>query len=817
MRLLNKKYVRIILWALAAVITVLFILLVVADIYIHNHKDQLTDKIKTILSTSINGEVTIKNVDASVFASFPYAGINVYGVSVLDSQYHQPMLRAGYASCRISLLQLLSPDPEIAKLVIRNGTFHFFTDSTGYTNAYLLLKKDKTKKQPAKELIIHRLEFQNVSALIEDVTKDKRYDFTFREMDASIDKHDSTYTIKMEEQAFVRGLAFNGKRGAYLDSQTVNGKKWILYYDLRNHLLSFPKTSISVDNFRYTLDGSFHFKDSAWFKLHVMTSGIPYKKLVTVLTKNIQRRIGTLGIEGTIDAEATLQGRLEYLAQPLVNVRCSTTNNEIITPIASFTDCSFNGSFTNHAVDSLPVSDENSLVLINNFKGNWGEIELNADSIRLTDIIRPNISFNFLSKCNFQTLNDQLSFESIDFTGGTAELYLQYNGPISASPAFLSKVTADVRLENASLIYYPRDLTFTNCTGNISVSANNITIDSLRCDVRGNHFFITMAGNNMTGLTNENLAKADIVCNVFSPSVDLDDFQSMFSPRKHKNVQRSKSKMAAIADKVDDILNKGNLEMNVKANHIRKKTFTADNVMAQVVFFGDDWQVQRATLSHAGGTLSVTGAMHQVNDNYHQASSKVVARDVDVRRLFYAFNNFGLTDLSYRNLHGIMNANADITFGTNSNGHIVPGSLNGVVDFSIKNGSLVNFTPVQKLEGIAFLHRDLSNISFAELKDKITIKGTEIEIPRMEIASSAITMYVQGIYGLNNNTDISIQVPWSNLAQKDSTYKPVNKGVAARVGPSIWLRAKSDESGKVKIKLELFKKRKKDTDSTEGK
>lgn len=814
---IQNKYLKIALRAVAVIVVLIFVVLVIVDIYIHTHKEQITQKIRTLIGNSVQGEITIREIDVSLLASFPYAGINVYDVNVLDSQYHRPLLRAGYVSCRISFLQLLNPHPEIAKLIIKDGSFHFFTDTSGYTNAYLLIKKNPELKKKSTPVVIHKVELEDVNALMEHAIKNKRYDFTFNKLDATIDKDDSTYTIKMEEQAFVRGLGFNLARGNYLDSHTVNSNKWILKYNSATRDLSVNKTNVVINGFRYTLDGFFHFSDSANFQLHVVTEGTPYKKVVALLTTRIRNRLGGLGIEGPINAEARIQGELRYRAQPHVVVYCSTNNNEIITPIASFTDCSFTGMFTNRAVDSLPNSDENSVVLVNNFVGSWGEIQLNADSIKLVNITKPVIKFNFFSKCNFETLNDQLSLQSVQFTGGTAQLYLQYNGPLIASTALLSKLTADIQLQNASLVYEPRDLSFTNCSGRISVSENNIAIDSFKCDMKSNHFEINVSGNNMNGLTNENLAKANIICNVFSPSVNLDDFRSVFSPRKFKSRKSNKSKMAAVASKVDDILNEGSLEMNLKASHVKLKNFAADNVQAQIFFRGNDWHVQRANLLHAGGSLVVSGAMRRVNTNYHQATANLVTENVDVRKLFYSFDNFGLKTLSYQNIRGIMNANADITFATNNNGHILPGTMQGTVDFSLRKGALINFIPAERMQEIAILKRDLSNITFDELKNKLTVHGDRIEIPRMEIASSAITMYAEGVYGLKNNTDITMQIPWSNLRQVDSAYKPTNKGVDARVGPSIWLRAVSDETGKVKIKLQLFKKRKKDKDATNSK
>ncbi|HXL56953.1 MAG TPA: AsmA-like C-terminal region-containing protein, partial [Chitinophagaceae bacterium] len=386
------------------------------------------------------------------------------------------------------------------------------------------------------------------------------------------------------------------------------------------------------------------------------------------------------------------------------------------------------------------------------------------------------------------------------------------------SPALLSKVTADIQLHNISLIYQPRDLNFTNCSGSVSVSENNIKVDSLRCDMKQNHFEIDVAGTNINGISTSDPGKAYIACNVFTPSLNLDDFKTIFTRRKYKSGRKAKSKLAATAEKIDDMLEKGDLQLNIKANHVQLKHFTADNVLAQVLFQENDWEIQKASLLHAGGSLSVTGKIHEVNDNYHQASAKMKMQNVDVRKVFYGFDNFGQDGITYHNLRGNMNANADLIFGINSNARILPGSIQGTVDFSIKNGALIKFLPVEKIQNFAFLNRDLSNIAFAELTNKLSIKDNDVQIPRMEIASTAITMYVEGVYGYNKkSTDISMQIPISNLKRQDPSYKPANKGANAKVGMSIYLRAKSDETGKIKIGLELFKKRNKNKDNRNSK
>ena len=65
-------------------------------------------------------------------------------------------------------------------------------------------------------------------------------------------------------------------------------------------------------------------------------------------------------------------------------------------------------------------------------------------------------------------------------------------------------------------------------------------------------------------------------------------------------------------------------------------------------------------------------------------------------------------------------------------------------------------------------------------------------------------LFVEGIYGAKN-TDISIQVPVRNLFNKKD-YKPENIGTGKSGGMSVFLRAKSDETGKVNIKYDPLKR-----------
>jgi hypothetical protein len=177
-----------------------------------------------------------------------------------------------------------------------------------------------------------------------------------------------------------------------------------------------------------------------------------------------------------------------------------------------------------------------------------------------------------------------------------------------------------------------------------------------------------------------------------------------------------------------------------------------------------------------------------------------------VQQLFYAFNNFGQDGITDKNLEGILTARADVALQVNSDGKVLPSSSNGIIHFSLKKGGLNNFEPIKKIQRFIFKKRDFENISFAELKNKLSVKNGEIKINRMEIQSSVLSFFVEGLYSPRGNTDISVQVPFSNLKKRGEDYRPENIGTDKKGGRSIFLRGQPGKDGSIDFKLDLFKR-----------
>ena len=189
-------------------------------------------------------------------------------------------------------------------------------------------------------------------------------------------------------------------------------------------------------------------------------------------------------------------------------------------------------------------------------------------------------------------------------------------------------------------------------------------------------------------------------------------------------------------------------------------------------------------------------------------TTDIQLQQLNIQQLFHAFDNFGQDGMTANNLRGNLTATVHVsTRLRKGNGRVIREGMNGHMDFSLKNGAIVNHKGLEQVKVLFLKDRDMSNIRFDELKDRIDFYPHSLYINRMEIQSTAVTLFIEGMYDFQKkNTDILIQVPLSNMKKREKDYEAKNKGVNAKTGRSVLIRAINDEKGNVIFNPTLSKK-----------
>jgi len=534
------------------------------------------------------------------------------------------------------LFDLLTKGININSVNMSDGFIHFFTDTSGYTNAYLASGKKKTENTNGKKIFIENIRLNNVKFVCENKRSDKKFELQFAKMDADISKqNDFLWKIKMDEKCLVKGLGFNLAKGSFVNDQIIEAI-WNIHLNTKNISFSFDKTTANFNGHPFVLNGAFFLKDSSHFFLNVSTVQLPYQQAVQLVPQNIQQTLGLFKLSQPLDVSGSIKGPMEAGTTPLVNVFWSVKGSDIVTNAASLKNCSFNGIYTNRAQKNLPITDENSEVLLRNFSGYLGEINLTGKNILVTDLTNSILQFDLSSDCNFAQLDSTLSLNSVRFVNGKVHVELSYNGPLVDDISLLNKLNLKLTLHDGIVKYVPHDLTFNNCNGNVQFANNIVQSGNIQCDLKKNHFQVNITGNGLSKLSDSIAGKADIFCSVSSASLNLSDFKNIFSSTKKITAGKQNAEnLAGAASQIDNILENGNLFLMMSVDKIFLDRFEANNVKAKLIFRQNDWQIENASLQHGGGNLNISARIFDSNTDYHKVEANLSIQKADIKKKFF--------------------------------------------------------------------------------------------------------------------------------------------------------------------------------------
>lgn len=820
-----NKLLKYCLKGLAIFVGVLVLVYVIAYVYISANKKKIISQIKEQVADKLNGEVQIGNISLGFLAQFPTISVELEKVSIKDTLFNRhkhPFFEADKVFASISALKLIKRDNPLNGITIENGHLYIYTDSLGYTNSYLLTPKDeinKAKTTSAAKTEIKSLKLLNVRATLDDRKKKKLYDFSINKFIGRISNTDSTLTLKTRNDILIHSLSFNTAFGSFVRETPFLGD-FKVEINKSSKQLNFNDIGIRLKNHPYTLSGTFSFTKTPTFALKIATKNINYEEAKTLLTPKIATSLSLVKVEKPVnEVNADISGLLNS-GDPLVLIKWKVEDNDMGSPLANFTKCSFNGSFTNELIPGLPRKDPNSRLQFHDFSGTFEGLRVTSQNIYIDNLVYPMINADIKTDFNLTQLNNLLSSRTIDLHQGKGSLDLIYSGPMEHHSNKNTYLTGKISFSDGVIMYHPRNLPMTNVYGNIVFKKTDVYVKDFRGNVQGNKIIMSGSGKNLLALMNTSPGKILLDWNIYSPSLNLNTLTSLLKQRVSSSEKAAgKSKLGSTAQNLDAIVNQANFRLFVKADELTFKRFTAKNVKASLGLIDENWVLNTVSLQHAGGSMDINGSLTAKNSKYYESNVKVNMQNVDVNEVMYAFEDFGQTAISHQNLRGKLSSTIAMQMEIDRNLKGTPKDMNGYVEFSLKKGALLHYAPLEKIQEIAFKKRNFSEIYFAELKDRFDIKNKEINLNRMEIQSTVLTLFLEGTYSLTGtNTDISIQIPLSNLKKRAEDYTPENKGADAKAGASIFVRGRPGADGNVQFKLDLFRKfRKKDKEKTGSK
>ena len=170
------------------------------------------------------------------------------------------------------------------------------------------------------------------------------------------------------------------------------------------------------------------------------------------------------------------------------------------------------------------------------------------------------------------------------------------------------------------------------------------------------------------------------------------------------------------------------------------------------------------TMETGGGELKLNADLDTENPEDVVMRSKVLAKNIHFDRILL---NFQLRDQEVSPgdyFKGILNLEAETEVHMDPDLKIDMAHTSGNLDFSLADGQILNFPPMQEL-GKYFGDKDLTKVRLTGSGKDITIDKGVISIPRMSVNSTLGHLYITGVHNYNTELEYTFEVPFKLITR----------------------------------------------------
>lgn len=777
-----------------------------AAYYINHNNKAILGSILKQLNQNVHGKIEVNAMETTLLKGFPGVSVSLKKVVLRDSlfqQHRHDLLNAADIEVSLNIFSLLTGNLKINKIGINNANIYIFTDSTGYSNTSLFKTKDSTKpneQNNQKAFQIKRVDFSNVNLIVDNQKRFKLFHFLVDELKGKIDYPDSGWNGTLKLKTMIKSFAFNTKKGSFLKDKTLEGTL-VAHYNSEQQVVTIEQKQLDIGGDQFLIGAKISVaKNEAAFAIDVSADQILYRNISLLLAPNISSKL----LKFDIDKPMSVIGRIvddgnKTAKDPLINVRINVKKSSVVIPSGQLTNCNFTGTFTNRDTLSKPIGDGNSLIRFYALTGDYYNVPLKVDTFSISNLDHPLAEGLVISQFPLEKLNKDLGGEILSFKNGTAEVKLYCKMDIDNYQFTKPILSGSVLIKNADISYLPRNIKLVNSAITLNFNQKDLNIVNSRFQLGKSILSMNCSIENFLNFYYSDPEKILVNLKLNSPQLNLSEFMFFLGQRKAIN-KKSKTKNAIleVSNQLSAVLEAARIQLQLDVKKATYNRFVANNLNANILMRSDGIYFNQIKVSHAGGSLHLTGNLKQLG-NANQFNIQSVISKVNVKEFFYAFDNFGQNTITHQNLNGYLSAKVQASGSLNNQGAMVKKSIYGQVIFNLNEAALMKFEPLQKIGKFAFPNRNLSHIVIKNLDGTLTLSGDLINISPMQVNTSVLNFNMKGVYGLTTGTDIAMDIPLRN-PMKDEESSKEEKKLARMKGIVLHIKAVDDGKGGIKVR-----------------
>lgn len=766
----HKPWIRKLLKTTKVLAIIFGILGLLTFLTVYFYEDAVKKAIINGLNKNLNTRIEIKNIEKDIsfsfFKTFPYASVSfkdlVVRDAIKDTAHQGKLLEASSLSLQFNFWNMLFGSYKIKKVVVENGT------------VALKIYKDKSDNyhiwKPSADTVKSDFAFDLQKVVLEKVTIDYRdysrqqyYGVFAKDVACSGKFSDKAYDLNINGDFRVNHIKIHNDR--YMANRDVSLDAQ-LYVDNEHNVFQFKKAKLDVGKLPFTLCGTVDYSGtSTRIDLNVSGEKMKIQSFINELPERFRPFFTNYSFSGYFAFQSRIAGIVDESNSPMFTASFSVSgasmeHNKTEIPLENI---AFQASYSNGKNHSL----ESSTLVINGFSATLKSGQINGNMV-YDNFIHPNVQLKLDASLD---LNDVFSFLISDSTAtasGQVVIHTEMKGifqnisdiSINDFPATTSVGTLEIK--NGGIDMHKSNQKFSELNGLFQFSNNDIQSDHFSGRLNNSDFVLNGKFKNIIPYLILENQPLQIDAGFSSAHIDLNEILE-------KNVNKN--------DTTYQLILPENLEfrLGVSIKKLEFRQFQADNISGVFILKNRQFFAKDFAMQSMGGRVSGNALVDGTREKKLLISCDASIVKVNINQLFIQFENFGQKSLMADNIKG--NVTADVQFASvwSNDFKVDKPTIFAKSNIVITNGQLVNYEPLSGLKKY-LKNRDLSHVSFETLKNTIEISNEKINIPQMEINSSAIDFKMNGTHTFEQEIDYHLSVLISQLGnrtKKTNTFEDV--------------------------------------------
>lgn len=667
-----------------------------------------------------------------------------------------------------------------------------------------------TTLQPELILTVEKGNF-----LMSNFEKRKRITAYINKVNTQILFHKNLLTASTSIDVQMKEMGLNLNNGTFFNNANLSGI-FKLSYDKSKHQIFVPWFNLNIDTQTFKTMANISTKNGGSFNFQLENPTTHFETTRKLLSQNIQEKLKFYQVSNPIYTYAQLQGSFKYGSNPLVKILGELKNNKITIKNEKFDNVTFKANFVNRIYKNGITNNERKKdvqIIFSNLSANYDAIPLSFNYATLTSSpeVKTYADYEFEVHEKTKVLNDFFKNTEYIFSNGTVDFITRYKGEITNLQELYNTSNSTLKIKNSNLFQKSLSLEIPIENLEIDIENKNGYLKSLIIPIKNPKNTLNFNGeiNNVVPLILGKKAPIKTDVEIYSNNLIWKDFFSMFM--KSKKLKKQDSLKPAdefiFNETLREIYTKFNPQFNLSINRFQYKKTIIDSLFFELNLNDKMLSLNNFQFNYGKGSIDLKMFFDISTINKTPFDLNLIAENISLNRFLKEFNYFELKSLQEAEI-----IEGDVSLETQMKGIIHESNglntktLEGDVIFDLKNLQLSGFQPLEKIGNKIFKKRRFENIKFAEISDTLSIANRTVQIPQLEIQSTAFNLFVEGQLNYDFNTNIWVSIPLSNLKKRDLIHIPNKKGYVES-GKKVYVQVIDDGTGKLEYKFHLSDKK----------